>query len=267
MLDLPLPSFLAPIVPAVINIAIAIAILVVGWIISRWGRSLTRRAFAAKKIDPALAGFVATLVQYALLAATVISALGAVGIQTTSLLAIFASAGLAVGLALQGSLASFASGVLILFFRPFDLGHKITGGGQTGVVQDIGLFTTTLLTADNEVIIIPNSAITSASIVNHTTKGTSRAKVDVTVPYGTDFAKLEQILLDSAKRADLVLKEPAPAVVFAGFGQRGADVEVYVWANAGEVPPMLNNVRRAIYKDLDAGGIAMPPAPLVAPPK
>src|SRR6185369_15471237 len=113
------------------------------------------------------------------LAAAVLSSLDAVGVHTTSLVAIFASAGLAVGLALQGSLASFSSGVMILFFRPFTLGDKVTIAGHTGIVEDIGLFATTLLTPDNETIIVPNKAVTDGSIVNFNTQGTLRGHVIV----------------------------------------------------------------------------------------
>ena len=135
---------------------------------SKWAHRLARKAVGTRKLDEALGRFVAAIVQYTVLAATIITALGAVGIQTTSLVAVFASAGLAVGLALQGSLGNFASGVMLLFFRPFNLGDKIPGGGPHRRRRRIGLFATKLLTADNETIIVPNSAVTGGSIVNYT---------------------------------------------------------------------------------------------------
>ena len=115
---IPIPEAMKPYMPLAKGILIAIAILVVGWMVSKWASRLTRRTFSHRKLDQALAGFVASMVQYALLAVAVITALGAVGLQTTSLVAVFASAGLAVGLALQGSLGNFASGVMILLFAP-----------------------------------------------------------------------------------------------------------------------------------------------------
>ena len=223
--------------------------------------------FSNKKVDAAFAGFFAAMVRYGFLAATIISALGAVGVQTTSLVAIFASAGLAVGLALQGSLTNFASGVLILFFRPFDLGHRVILAGKSGVVQDIGLFATTLLTADNEIVIVPNTAITSASIVNSSTKGNVRGRIAVGIPLGAwarpqtaaadtgirsggevaafaasasgatavEIDQLIGMLSAAAKRAPHVAEKPGPAVVFAGIAAGTFEFFIDAWGPAGDL--------------------------------
>jgi small conductance mechanosensitive channel len=240
------------------GITVAVAILVAGWIVAKWANRLTRKGLSHRKIDEALARFLAVIAQYTVLAAAIITALGAVGIQTTSLVAVFASAGLAIGLALQGSLGSFASGVMILFFRPFTLGDKVTAGGQTGVVDDIGLFATTLITADNETIIVPNSAITSASIVNFTKRGTLRGAVDVGLAYGTDVAKALSVMMAAAQRTELALGDPASAVAFGGFGPYALNFTVTAWAKPADYLGMLHNLRRAIYEDLNAAKIQIP---------
>ena len=249
--------------PLIRGVAIAIAILVVGWIIARWTNRLLQHALARRKVDQALLRFLAAIAQYLVIAAAIISALGAVGIQTTSLVAVLASAGLAIGLALQGSLASFASGVMILFFRPFNLKDLVAIAGQTGVVADIGLFSTTLTTPANETVIVPNSAITSATIVNFTRKGTLRGAVDVNLAYGTEVTRALEVMTSAARRTDRVLADPAPAVAFANFGPYALQFTVFAWANAADYLDMLHNLRRALYEDLNAAMLTIPLSQIV----
>jgi small conductance mechanosensitive channel len=260
-----IPDTVRPYLPLFKGILLALAILIVGWIASKWASALVRRAFSHRKLDQALAGFVASMVQYTVLAVAVITALGAVGLQTTTLVAVFASAGLAIGLALQGSLGNFASGVMILLFRPFTIGDKVTAATHTGVVSDIGLFATTLVTADNETIIIANSAVTGASITNFTKRGTLRGQIPVVVAFGTDTHHAVAILEKAAKRAGLVLANPAVAVALTGLGPRGLELTVMPWANVGDYLGMLDNVRHAIVEDLAAAGIKGAPLVLIAP--
>lgn len=262
MKDLPLPPFVLALLPVAQGILKAIAILVLGWIVSKWANRLARAGFKVKKVDSAVSGFLSSILQYTVLAAAVLSALGTVGIQTTSLVAVFASAGFAIGAALQGSLASFASGVMILLFRPFDLDHKITADGFTGVVKEIGLFATTLLTDNNETILIPNSAVTKGSIVNHSAQGTLRGVIAVSVEWGTDLARVTEVLLGSAKQSKLVLEEPAPAVVVTSVS-KGFELGVAVWSTPGDLGDALAQVRSAIHADLVAAGIEVPSGAVV----
>jgi small conductance mechanosensitive channel len=172
--------------------------------------------------------------------------------------AILASAGLAIGLALQGSLANFAAGVMILIFRPFDLGDKVTAAGNTGKVNDIGLFATTLVTADNETIITPNSSITSESIINHTTRGTLRGNISVGVAYGANIDQAIQVMEKACRESDLVLEDPAPSVAFVGFGASSIDFVVRPWATSGDYLTMLHNVRVNLYDRLNEAEIEIP---------
>ncbi len=244
--------------PYLIGMAKAIIILIVGWVISKWANRFLVGRLKKRNVDLALARFLGNILQYTVLAAAVIASLGTVGVQTTSLVAVFASAGLAIGLALQGSLGNFASGIMILFFRPFNLGDKVEAGGKTGRVQDIGLFATTLLTPDNEKIIIPNSAVTGGSIINYTSEGTLRGCVEVGVAYGADVVEVTRIMESAAKRAELVLKDPKPAIAFVGLGASSLDFKVLTWCKSADYIAMLHNVRHAVYDDLNKGGIEIP---------
>ena len=240
------------------SILVAVLIMAAGWMASKWANLLILSAARGRNLDEALSRFVASIIQYAVLAAAVIAALGQVGIETTSLLAIFASAGLAVGLALQGSLASFASGVMILFFRPFTLDDIIEAGGHVGQVKDIGLFATTMINPANDKIIVPNSAITSGSIINYTVLGKRRGSVMVGVAYGTDIGKAMEVLKEAASKADLVLADPGPAIAVTGLGASSVDFAVHCWCNSDDYLGMMHNVTRAVYDGLNEAGIDIP---------
>jgi len=236
----------------------ALLVLVIGWIVSNMFYSRTVAMIQARGLDLALGRFLAQMVRWSILGATIIAALGIVGVEVMGLMAVFASAGVAVGLALQGNLSNFASGVMILIFRPFDVGDVITAGGSTGGVQEIGLFATTLHTPGNEKIIVPNSAITGGSIENLTTLGIRRAAIDVGVAYGSDAVKVMGILKEAADSCDLVIGEPATAVAFTGLGASSVDFTVLVWAKSGDWVGVQGQVRHACYDALNEAGIDIP---------
>ena len=249
-------STVDPYLPRVYSVLTAILVLVVGYYLSKWIYRLTGAAFRARKLDPALGGFLGSLLQYAALAAAIITALGAIGIQTTSFVAVFASAGLAIGLALQGSLSSFASGAMLLFFRPFDIEHKITAAGQTGVVKEIGLFSTKLLTVDSEEILVPNKLIADGCIVNHTAMGMLRSVVTVTVAWGNEITPCADILRGQPVRFQ-VCCDPAPTVSLVNC-KSNIDLALAVWSRPGDQPWVLHRVNVAVYDALRAAQVALP---------
>jgi len=252
------PDVMQPYVPLIKSVAMAILIFIVGWIAAKITRRLLVRVLGHRKVDEAVRRFIGAIGFYSVLAATVIAALGAVGIQTTSLVAIFASAGLAIGLALQGSLANFASGILILVMRPIRLNDVVRVGGHNGRVDDVGLFATTLVTLDNEKIIVPNSKVTGDSIINYTTLGQRRGGVDVGVAYGSDVAKVMEVLLKAAGGVEQTLDDPAAAVAFTGLGASSLDFRVFSWSAPADFLPMLSGLRTAIYDALNEAGIEIP---------
>ena len=245
-------------VPLATGIVMATLVFGIGWMASKWANRLAVSAGKRAKLDEAITRFAGSMVQYTVLAATVIAALGQLGVETTSLVAVFASAGLAIGLALQGTLSNFASGVMILFFRPIQLGDVVTVGGQTGKVMDIGLFATTLHTPENIKIVQSNSSVMGGTILNLTTLGTRRASIDIGVAYGSDLEQVMKICTAAASSCELVLDDPAPAIAFTEMGASSLNFKLHCWAKSADWVAMQHQVRLAAYKALDANGIEIP---------
>ncbi len=254
-----LPEQLQPFSGYIEGAVIAITIFVFGWILSKWANRFIHITLGKRlRIDEALSKFFGNIAQYSILAISFIAALGQVGVQTTSLVAVFASAGIAAGLALQGSLSNFASGVMILVFRPFDLGDLITVGTKDGYVQDIGIFATTIENLENDKIIVPNGKILNDIIINHTASRTRRATVTVGVAYDSRFNEVLNTLNASAIRTAGVLASPPPLIAFVDMAASSINFDVHVWCNHEDYIRVLNNLRTSIFKDLNAAGIEIP---------
>ncbi len=253
-----LPSYLQQFEPYIVNFLVGLAIFIGGWIVSKWVAVITHQICRRSKLDEALARFLATLARYTLIAAALISSLATVGVQTTSLIAIFASAGLAVGLALQGNLANFASGVMILTFRPILLGERVSIAGSSGEVIDIGIFTTTLKTLGNEILIVPNSSITHSTITNYSRTGTLRNCLNFQVAPDSDAEMIMKLLTDTAKGCALVLTEPAPSAALVAIQQGALGFDLYFWSKASEYLAAQQNVRLAVLTQLRAASVGGP---------
>jgi small conductance mechanosensitive channel len=195
-----------------LNILGAIVIILVGrWladVISRW----VKKVLAKTSGHEALSRFLSNLSYYAILAFAVVAALARLGVQTASFIAVLGAAGLAIGLALQGALANFASGVMILLFRPFEIGHYVEISDAFGKVIDIQIFNTVLLTRDKKTVIIPNGLIISDKIVNYSKQGFIRVDMVFGIGYGDDLLKAKRLLEKMITEDERVLVEPAPRV-------------------------------------------------------
>jgi small conductance mechanosensitive channel len=195
-----------------LSLIAALAIYIIGFWVAKAVTNVIRKALMRKNVDGTLISFFANIVYALLMVFVVVAAIGKLGVQTTSLVAIIGAAGLAVGLALQGSLSNFAAGVMIILFRPFKLGDSVVAGGQTGKVHDIGIFSTVILTSDNKKIIVPNTAITGGAITNLTAMPTRRIELSVSVPGTTDLSKGRDILKGLLESDSRILKDPAPSI-------------------------------------------------------
>jgi small conductance mechanosensitive channel len=190
----------------------AIAVFIIGlWVINMITRAV-KRIMLRRQIDASVQSFLASLINVSLRIILLLSVAGMLGLETTSFIAVVGAAGLAVGLALQGSLANFAGGVLTLVFKPFKVGDLIESGGQTGVVREIQIFNTILLTPDNKTVILPNGAVSNGTIINYSKHGSLRVDITIGVAPTNDIAVVRQVAMDVMNANPKVLKEPAPSV-------------------------------------------------------
>ncbi len=244
--------------PLVFNLGYGLFILIIGWAVAKRINRVILTGLRGAKIDEALCRFLSSMAQYCVLAAVVIAALNRLGFQTTSLVALLASAGLAISLALQGSLSSFAAGVMILFFRPFTLGDYVQLSGHHGLIDDIGLFQTTLACFEGETVIIPNSAIMTAPIINYSTRGVRRATITVGVAYGVDVPTTIEKLKAAANSVETGLQDPPLFLQFFELGASSLDFRVGLWCHAQDFGATITALRTAIYNELNNAGIEIP---------
>ena len=236
----------------------ALAILIIGRIIVGILTNIVQRVLRKSKTDETLIKFVANLTKTALLAILFIVVLNQLGVQTTSLVAIIGAAGLAVGFALQGSLANFAAGVMLIIFRPFKVGDFIEAGGSTGIVEEIGIFSTIMKTVDNKKIIIPNSGITGSNIVNYSAKETRRVDLVFGIGYDDDLKKAKQILEQLLQADDRILKDPAPVVAVSELGDSSVNFVVRPWVKSADYWSVYWDLTEKVKLTFDAEGISIP---------
>ena len=177
-----------------LRIGAALLVFLIGRWIAHWIVRFTRRYMEGRKLDALIVNFISNILNWALLLMVIIMSLNQLGVDTTAMIALLGAAGLAIGLALQDSMKNFASGVLLIIFRPFATGHFVDTAGTSGVVESITLFTSTLVTADNREIIVPNGAIYTGTITNYSARPTRRIDMVFSVSYGDDLRKARELL-------------------------------------------------------------------------
>ena len=241
-----------------LKVIAAIAIFIIGRWIAQGVRRVVRRVMEKAEVDPIIIGFTASIAYIALLAFVVIAALGQLGIQTTSFIAILGAAGLAIGLALQGSLANFAAGFLMIIFRPFKVGDFIEGAGVAGVVEAIQIFTTTLKTGDNKLIIIPNAKLSGDNIINYSAQETRRVDMTVGVAYDADLSRVKEILKEIVSKDERVLSDPEPMIAVAELADSSVNLVVRAWVKTADYWGVKFDATETIKKRFDEEGIGIP---------
>ena len=239
------------------KVAGVIVLLVVSWVVAKWLSRHVQKT-VADRLDETIAGFFGSLVKYAVLTMAVLGCLRIFGFETTSFAALIGAAGLAIGFALQGTLSNFASGVMLLAFRPFNVGDVISTAGITAKVVQIGLFATEFDTADNKRVIVPNGAIYGSNIENITFHDTRRVDVAVGTEYAADLVTTRNILIDAAAKVNGVLSDPAPNAVLTSLGASSIDWSVRVWANTDDYWAVLEQTTQAVKYALDHAEIGIP---------
>lgn len=236
----------------------AVVILVVGRLLTTFFANLVERVMEKSRADHTLTGFVRHLTRISILVFTVIAALGALGVETMSLIAVIGAAGLAVGFALQSSLSNIASGIMLVIFQPFKVGNYIKAGGTSGVVEQIRIFSTILRTFDNRKIIVPNSRITSDNIVNYSAKETRRIDLVFNIGYNDDLKRAKTVLEGIIKADDRILQDPAPEIGILELGESSVNFFVRPWVKAGNYWPVKCDLLEKVKLTFDNEGITIP---------
>lgn len=236
----------------------AVVVFFVGKWLARRISNLLKRGLQKADTDPTLIGFVGNITYFGLLTMVVIAAVGQLGVQTTSFIAVLGAAGLAIGLALQGSLANFAAGVLMIIFRPFKAGDYIEAAGTAGSVEEVQLFTTTLKTPDNKTVIIPNAQVTAGTITNYSARDTRRLDMVFGVGYGDDLDHVKRVITQVLAEEPRLLKDPEPVVAVLNLGESSVDFAVRPWVNSADYWGVFFDLQEKMKKRFDQEGISIP---------
>jgi len=241
-----------------IHIVSAIAILLIGFWISKTLTKILKKVLVRRNVDFTLVHFSTSALKFALYLFVIIAAVGQLGIETTSFIAALGAAGLAIGLALQGSLANVAAGVMLIIFRQVKVGQFVESGGVSGTVEKVGIFNTTLVTIDNKVIFIPNSKLINDNIINYSEKDTRRIDLVFSISYEDDIDKTKNIIRSLIAADPDILKEPAALIAVGELTDNSVNIFVRPWVNTNKVLDVRFRLTEQIKKKFDEENISIP---------
>ncbi|BAK72397.1 MAG: mechanosensitive ion channel family protein [Arcobacter sp.] len=241
------------------SLLMALLIFVIGkWFVNKIVSLLGKVLRKVNGMDETLVRFLENIVYYVLLIVVILTALGKLGVETTSFLAILGAAGLAVGLALKDSLGNFASGVMIILFKPFKVGDLVTAAGVTGSVSEVGIFNSVFITADNQKIIVPNGAITSGTITNVNAFDTRRVDLIVGISYDDDIKKAKDILTSIISSNEKVILDKGITVAVSELADSSVNFVVRAWTKTPDYWDVKFGLTETIKTTFDKEGISIP---------
>jgi len=240
------------------KILLALVIFFVGMWVAKGLKKGIETGMERQNVDPTLIKFLTSLIYVGLQAFVIVAALGQLGIQTASFIAVLGAAGLAVGLALQGSLSNFASGVLMIVFKPFVVGDFVEAGGVTGMVDEINIFTTQIDTPDNKKIIVPNAHVMGGNIINFNTNGSRRVDLVAGIGYGDDIDQAKAAVESIFAADPRILKDPAPTVGVLEMADSSVNLVVRPWCTGDDYWAVYFDTTESIKKKFDEEGISIP---------
>lgn len=243
-----------------VNFLFGILLLVVGLIVVKLVKIGLKAIFKRRKRDEAMTHFIISLIDVVLKIIVLISALATMGVNTASIIAVLGTCGVAIGLALKDSLGNLASGMIIIFNKPFKKDDWIDAGGVSGSVQEINLFNTTLLTADNKVVVLPNSVAVNNPIVNYNGSDARRLDVDVNVRKGTDLDEVRALLTEIAENDADVSKVIDYQVVLVEQTIGYVNMQLRVWVPSSIWWDCKFRLNESVYNALKKADM-LPPSP------
>ena len=240
-----------------------IGTLIIGfWLSSKAERTIKHMLSRIPRLSPMLIPISGSVARYAGMTITLVVSLGQFGIQTTSIIAVLGAAGLAIGLALQGTLSNVAAGVMLLILRPFETGDWVEVAGSSGMVKEVGLFTTKIDTFDNIFISIPNSTIWSSTITNHSKHKKRRLDIEIGVSYSSDLDVVENVMLKLAEDPR-VHADPNPQFHVLSYGDSAIQVRLRIYVDYADMFSLNWDLNKRIKKIFEDNNIEIPFAQLV----
>ncbi len=241
-----------------LKIISAVLIFVIGkWAIHKI-TALSKKLMLKSNVDETLVDFSQSVIYFVLLIMVILASLNALGINTTSFLAVFGAASLAVGLALKDSLSNIGAAVIIILFRPFKVGDLIQAGGANGTVEDINLFSTVLIAADKSMIIVPNSAIIGGNIVNFSNREIRNVEYIISIGYEDDLKLAKEILMQIIKEDARTLQDPPPVVAVGKLAQNSVDFIFRAWVKSDDYLDAYSDMLEKVKLAFDEKGISAP---------
>lgn len=235
-----------------------IVFLIIGLWISKALTRKTKNIMTKREVDAALIGFIGSLVNIGLKVLVIISTMAMIGIKMTSFIAILGAVGLAIGLALQGTLQNFAGGTLILILKPYKIGDYVSVQGHDGIVKDIQIFNTIMVTLDNKTIIIPNGSISTSSLTNYSTQPTRRVDWSFGVAYGSDFKTVKDIIEKVLSTDKRILKNPETFIALGEMADSSVNFTTRAWVKTADYWGVFFDINKEIYEAFNANGIEIP---------
>jgi len=242
----------------VVNLTSAMLILITGMFISKIISNGVNQVLITRNIDVTIAGFLSALMRYIIITFTLIAALGRIGVQTTSVIAILGAAGMAIGLALQGSLSNFAAGVLLVTLRPLKAGEYVDLGTVSGTVLNIHIFYTTLRTLDGKIVVVPNNKIISGNIINYSRESSRRNEFIISVSYDSDIDLVIKVLRTVVEKEDRVMKDKDIIVGLSELAPSSLNFIVRCWSKNNDLNSVYWDLMAKFKKELDKNNINIP---------
>jgi small conductance mechanosensitive channel len=237
----------------------AVIVLFLGLYAIRLINRLVRRIMIKRELDPTLSTFLADSLLWALRFLLFVTFISKLGIETSSFVAILGAVGLAVGLSLQGSLSNFAGGMLIIMFKPFRVGDSIEAQGVSGIVSEIQIFVTKLVTGNNQTIFVPNGILSNGVITNFSLGKNRRANLLFNISYDTNIKTAKEIVMRVMENNPKVLKTPAPNVVVNLLTDSAIQLAIQPWAKNDDFSQMTSDVLEECKEAFDKSGILVQP--------
>lgn len=228
-----------------------------GWVIKGLINTFTRM-LDKSNTDESLKPFLKSIINAALRVMLIISVLTMLGVEMTSFIALLGAAGLAIGMALSGTLQNFAGGVIILVIKPFKIGDVIEAQGYIGTVKEIQIFNTTLKTADNKTIIIPNGGLATSSLINYTTEENRRVEWTFSIGYGDDTSKAKEILKALCDTDERILKDPETFIAISALADNSVNFIVRSWVKANDLWNVYFEMNEKVYNAFNKEGLNIP---------